>query len=365
MARIFISYARRDGSAIAEELADRLRAFEHEVFLDIHSIRAGTRWRFELQRRIAWADLMIVLVTPGSNESENVRQEIALAEKINRPILPLQINDTPAPDHLRSEWQMITLKGENYDRVMMELEHAFRLLPPRSFLPPRFLVALAVLSLVIGGGVFLYTQDRKLPNITPTAENTASGSTATAVMNSSPNVEEDFEDQIADNWALEWGSDFNVIDDGTGNHVWSSTGDGEMFYEPSADWRDYALELDYYVVDWADNDTGVVLGIRRGRDSECRRYDFVLHPGMLAVGASENACENFIFFKETTHSSESGVWHTLYVEVRGAQIQWRLDGGAIQSYEDADRRNPTGRFSILNFHNTEIWFDSLRIWQFE
>jgi len=95
MARIFISYSRKDGAPIADELADRLRAFDHEVFLDVHSLRAGTRWRLELRRRIAWADLMIVLVTPGSNASEYVRAEIAQAEKISRPILPSRLTTRP------------------------------------------------------------------------------------------------------------------------------------------------------------------------------------------------------------------------------------------------------------------------------
>jgi hypothetical protein len=39
MARIFISYARADAAQIADELADRLRIFGHEVFLDVHSIK--------------------------------------------------------------------------------------------------------------------------------------------------------------------------------------------------------------------------------------------------------------------------------------------------------------------------------------
>jgi hypothetical protein len=70
MARIFISYARKDAAEIADELADKLRAKEHEVFLDVQSIRAGSRWRSELSRRIKWSDLIVVLVTPASNESD-------------------------------------------------------------------------------------------------------------------------------------------------------------------------------------------------------------------------------------------------------------------------------------------------------
>src|SRR4030095_7289916 len=107
---------------------------------------------------------------------------------------------------------------------------------------------------------------------------------------------ENFENGTADGWELDWGEPFTVIDDGTGNHVWRIAGGAGMVYEPSTDWQDYALELSYDVVDWADNTTGVVLGFRRPRAGECRRYDFVLHPDRLAVGAAENDCFNFNFF---------------------------------------------------------------------
>jgi len=365
MARIFISYSRKDGSPVADELADRLRAFDHEVFLDVQSIRAGTRWRFELRRRIAWADLMIVLVTPGSNESEYVRGEIAQAEKLNRPILPIQINNTPTPDHLRSEWQFIKLEGNNLDRVLLELERALRLLPPRSLLPGRFLIALALLIVVIVGGVFLYTRGRQAPDFTPTPRDDVAGNSATAVLNSDPIVDEDFEDQVADGWLLNWGRQFTIIDDGTGNQVARSAGEGEMFYEPSADWHDYAIELDYYVVDWDDDDdTGVVVALRRQPDRECSRYDFVLHPDLLVVGAADEVCAGFVYFdEEDDYPNTPGMWHTLYVAVKGTQLQWQLDGDEMRTYDD--ERYTVGSLGILNLGNTEIWFDSLRIWLFE
>jgi hypothetical protein len=364
MARIFISYARKDGSEIAEELADRLRAFEHNVFLDVHSIRAGTRWRFELRRRIAWADLMIVLVTPASNMSDHVREEIALAEKLNRPILPVQIEDTPTPDHLRSEWQIIPLKGGNYDRLLLELEHAFRLLPSRSFLPAFFLIVLAFLIVAIGLGVLLVSRGSLFPNSTPTFEEIISGSTSDDAGKVLV-VDEDFEDQVVDNWFLQWGSDFKVIDDGTGNHVWSSTAEGEIYYEPSVEWHNYAFAVDFYVIDWDDeNDTAVVIELRREPDQECNRYDFVLHPDHLVLGATDETCANFAFFNEDTdHPNTPGTWHRLYVAANGNQLQWQLDGGEMKTYND-DRRT-IGSIGILNLQDTEIWFDSLRIWKFQ
>jgi hypothetical protein len=366
MARIFISYARKDGSDIAEELADRLRAFDHEVFLDVHSIRAGTRWRYELQRRIAWADLMVVLVTPSSNESEYVRGEIALAEKINRPILPIQINNTRTPDHLRSEWQILKLEGDNFDRVLLEMEHALRLLPSRPLIPSRPLAGIILLIMIIGTSFFLFSYRPPSPeNISTPISTAASGSVATAVMNRTPIVNEDFEDQTADNWILQWGSNFNVIDDGTGNYVWSSTADGEVFYEPSAEWNNYAIALDYYILNWDDQDgTGVVVALRRQADHDCSRYDFILHPDQLVLGAADDNCVDFNFFAEDNdHPNTTGIWHTLYAGVNRTQLQWWLDGDEMQTYDD--ERYTVGSLGILNLRDTEIWFDNLRLWRFE
>ena len=358
MARIFISYARKDGSVVADELADRLRAFEHEVFLDVHSIRAGTRWRVELRRRIAWANLMVVLVTPASNESEHVRDEIALAEKLTRSVLPVQINDTPMPDHLRSEWQAVKLESGNYDRVLLEIEQTLLRLPSRS--SSLVLPLTLVILLVVAIAASLLSQNSQTPGEGPASISPSISASGTPL---EVTYHEDFEDGTGDGWKLDWGEPFTVIDDGTGNHVWRSAGGGGVVYAPSTDWQDYALELDYYVVDWADNTTGVVLGLRRPPEGECRRYDFVILPTMLSVGAAEDNCENFNFFKQTDHASAPGVWNNIYVEARGTQLQWRLNSGPMQSYEDT--RLPAGRLSILNFENSEIWFDNLRLWQFE
>jgi hypothetical protein len=359
MARIFISYSRKDGSPVADELADRLRAFDHQVFLDVHSLRAGTRWRSELRQRIAWADLMIVLVTPGSNNSEYVRGEVDQAEKLNRPILPIQIGGTPTPDHLRSEWQVIKLEGNNLDRVLLELEHSLRLLPSKSPLPGRFLMTVALLIVIIGLGVFLYTRNQPSPAMTLTPEVAASDGASDTLI-----VEEDFEDEVADGWALQWGEDFTIIDDGGGNHVWRSAARGEIFYEPSAEWRDYAVKLDYYVVDWDESDVGVTLALRRQQDPECSRYDFVLHESLLAVGAADANCTGFVFFADDReHPNTPGGWHGLYVEVKGTQLGWQFDGGEMRTYQD--ELYAVGGVSFLNHDNTEIWFDSLQIWLLE
>jgi len=124
MAKIFISYARRDAGEIADELADQLRAKDHEVFLDVQSIRAGARWRSELSRRIKRSDLIVVLVTEGSNASDYVYQEIREAEKHGKTIVPVKVGDAPLPVHLRGTWQAITPEDDNLDAILLEIQSA-------------------------------------------------------------------------------------------------------------------------------------------------------------------------------------------------------------------------------------------------
>lgn len=125
MARIFISYARKDGSIIADELADRLRALNHEVFLDIQGIPGGTEWEKQLIERANWCDILLVLITEASNQSRYVYDEFREAEKNKKLIIPVQVEDSPLPPHI-SHLNALPFKGNNYDAFLLKLEVALR-----------------------------------------------------------------------------------------------------------------------------------------------------------------------------------------------------------------------------------------------
>ena len=148
MTRIFISYARADGSEIADELADRLRALDHEVFLDTHSLTGGTHWQPELSRRIKWAQLVVVLVTEASNNSDHVYQEVDQAARQGKVILPVQVDDAPLPVHLRGTWQAVKFQDDNYENVLLEIERTIRQLPRIRFAGP-WQLGIAVIALIV------------------------------------------------------------------------------------------------------------------------------------------------------------------------------------------------------------------------
>ncbi len=98
---VFISYARRDGSAFAEELVDALDVAGFAAALDRNDIAAGEDWEKRLEGLIAAADTVVFVMTPGAVASERCAWEIRTAEALSKRILPVVASevspaDTPA-----------------------------------------------------------------------------------------------------------------------------------------------------------------------------------------------------------------------------------------------------------------------------
>ncbi len=89
MARIFISHSSHDN---LESLAFRdwlisIGYAPGDIFLDLRSLGAGERWRDALRAANRRCEAVILLASPASLRSEEVRREIILAEEYNKPIL--------------------------------------------------------------------------------------------------------------------------------------------------------------------------------------------------------------------------------------------------------------------------------------
>lgn len=78
MASFFISYSRKD-TAFANQLRNHISKLDstHDVFLDITSIKVGTNWKAELQRKIYACDFFIFVHSTDSIKSTHVKQELA------------------------------------------------------------------------------------------------------------------------------------------------------------------------------------------------------------------------------------------------------------------------------------------------
>ncbi|HET7038047.1 MAG TPA: tetratricopeptide repeat protein [Thermomicrobiaceae bacterium] len=96
-ASAFLSYASTD-RAWALRIAALLNARGVSVWIDRTSIVGGTRWTDEIVTGIKTTPVLLVLITPASMQSRNVRQEIQLAWEYDRKILPLVLQTAPLPN---------------------------------------------------------------------------------------------------------------------------------------------------------------------------------------------------------------------------------------------------------------------------
>jgi hypothetical protein len=84
---IFISYSRQD-QGYARKLEDDLRERGFEVWID-DRIETGERWWQTIDQAVRACAVFVVVMTPDSHESEWVEKEIMLAQRQEKPILPL------------------------------------------------------------------------------------------------------------------------------------------------------------------------------------------------------------------------------------------------------------------------------------
>ena len=96
-ARIFISYARRDGGRFAREIRLRL-ASEHNLSLtqDLVALEGGKDWWNQLAEAIRGVEYFVLVLTPGAVESDVVRDEWQLARREGVCVVPV-LGD-PRPD---------------------------------------------------------------------------------------------------------------------------------------------------------------------------------------------------------------------------------------------------------------------------
>ncbi|MHB8644468.1 MAG: toll/interleukin-1 receptor domain-containing protein, partial [Thermomicrobiales bacterium] len=93
---LFVSYASVDRDHVLA-VVDALRQAGIAVWLDQHDIEGGANYAFEITEAIEHCTAFALMCTLDSLASRNVRQEIALAWKFERPYLPLLLEAVTIP----------------------------------------------------------------------------------------------------------------------------------------------------------------------------------------------------------------------------------------------------------------------------
>ena len=94
--RAFISYSHVNRD-FATKLANGLKAAGHPVWFDQLDIPAGARWDDEVENALRECSIFMVILTPASIASENVKDEIGYAIDHGKCILPVLLESCDIP----------------------------------------------------------------------------------------------------------------------------------------------------------------------------------------------------------------------------------------------------------------------------
>lgn len=125
--KIFISYARKDGAAFAEEMVEALEVAGFDPFLDRNDIAAGEDWEKRLEAMIAAADTVVFVMTPGSAASERCGWEITTATALSKRIIPvvaLEVPEADAPPAIARLNYIFFTRGLSFARALKQLATA-------------------------------------------------------------------------------------------------------------------------------------------------------------------------------------------------------------------------------------------------
>jgi hypothetical protein len=127
MGFVFISYSRQDTNTV-DEIVARLKRDGVDVWIDRVNIKGGDLWTVAIVEAIDTADSFVLMLSPGSTASDNVRKEVQLAQDANKKLFPFQLVTVKLPPQFRYQLagiQIIDYAG-NPDEKYRELVEVLR-----------------------------------------------------------------------------------------------------------------------------------------------------------------------------------------------------------------------------------------------
>ena len=115
----FISYSRAN-SDFAVRLAKDLKEAGHDIWLDQLDIPTGARWDDELEKALNNCTTFLIILSPESIESQNVKDEIGFAIDEGKHILPVMIKECEVPFRLR-RFQYVDFTKDDYDERIQRI----------------------------------------------------------------------------------------------------------------------------------------------------------------------------------------------------------------------------------------------------
>jgi formylglycine-generating enzyme required for sulfatase activity len=120
MMSTFISYSRAD-SAFAVRLARDLKSAGFDVWLDQLDIPTGARWDDEVETALESCKTFMIVLSPESLQSQNVKDEVGYAIDAGKDILPLKLKSGDIPFRLR-RFQYVDFSKQSYNESLKEIK---------------------------------------------------------------------------------------------------------------------------------------------------------------------------------------------------------------------------------------------------
>ena len=124
MPRLFISHSSEDNAvalAFRQWLVTNGWA-ESDVFIDLHDLRAGARWRAELRKANTACEAVLLLASPEALDSPECQEELKLADILEKEIIPVIVRDLAIDDprltrYKNKEIQIVDLRMMPTERM--------------------------------------------------------------------------------------------------------------------------------------------------------------------------------------------------------------------------------------------------------
>jgi len=120
--RVFLSYARKDGAALAQRLQKDLKEQGFDAWLDTQRIGGGATWTTEIEHALDEAEFVLALMTSGSYVSEICRAEQLRALRKDKCVIPLKAQPgADVPLHLEAKNYRDFTADSRYRQAFTEL----------------------------------------------------------------------------------------------------------------------------------------------------------------------------------------------------------------------------------------------------
>ena len=119
---LFISYSRLD-SAVVHNIYNWLTIHGVRCWMDVDGVESGDAFQSILARAIQDSSALVFFSSVNSNVSKWTLREVVFADELNKPIIPIRIDDTPYDNSVRlllSGIDWIDFTREEYGSVVLE-----------------------------------------------------------------------------------------------------------------------------------------------------------------------------------------------------------------------------------------------------